>query len=391
MDWDVLVVGASSAGMHAAARLARAGKRVAVFDQAHTLEPARRTLIVTPHLYRILPDLPAPVLLHSIRDLVLAGSSAETSITLNAPDLIIERKALLRLLAAHAQAAGVTLFLDSRFRAIRATPNGAELDFQDAARATRTVTALAIIGADGVFSDVARAVGLQHPPSVPILQAEIELPHGWDPAVTKVWFDTDETRFFYWLIPESNTRAVVGLVGDERAQMRHILRRFLDREGFKPLAYQGARIALYRPGLKLSTTVGQAPVLLVGDAAGHVKVTTVGGTVSGLLGAEAAARALTLGRPYAAELRNVTREMDLHWGMRVALDRFDNRAYNDLVSAVNPRVRAFLSAHNRDEMAGVAWQLPLLQPRLLLLAPPILLRTLFRRTSKPRITASAQE
>ena len=134
-------------------------------------------------------------------------------------------------------------------------------------------------------------MGLPHPPSVPILQAEIDLPRDWDPALTKVWFDTNETRFFYWLIPESDSRGVVGLVGDERAQMRHILRRFVDREGFKPLAYQGARIAMYQPGLRAAIRVGSAPVLLVGDAAGHVKVTTVGGTVSGLLGAEAAARA----------------------------------------------------------------------------------------------------
>jgi len=91
------------------------------------------------------------------------------------------------------------------------------------------------------------------------------------------------------------------------------------------------------------------------------------------------------------ELGAVNREMALHWGMRAALDRFDNRAYNELVSSVNPRVGAFLSTHNRDEMAGVAWELPFLQPRLVTLAPQILLRTLRKRSSKPRIPASAQD
>lgn len=391
MEWDVAVVGASSAGLYAATQLALAGRRVAVFEQAQSLSPARRTLIVTPHLWRILPNLEPPVLLHTIRDLVLASADAETRVTLNEPDVIIERGALIAGLEAQARAAGVTLALDRRFRSIRSTGKGAVLEFQTAAREKIAVSAGAVLGADGVFSDVARQVGLKHPPSVPILQAEIELPKDWDPSVTQVWFDTDETRFFYWLIPESNTRAVVGLVGDERAQMRHILRRFLERNGFKVLVYQGARIALYHPKLKPATRCGDARVLLIGDAAGQVKVTTVGGTVSGLLGAGAAAQALIHNTPYERELSAVTRELELHYYMRVALDRLDNRAYNRLVHSVNPRVRAFLSSHNRDEMASVAWQLPFMQPRLLALAPEILVRTLRGRTRKTKVVPAAHD
>ncbi len=391
MDWDCVVVGASSAGLFAALELAQAGKRVALFEQAQALHPARRTLIVTPSLRRILPALRAPVLLHTIRDLVLASARGETVVTLNDPDLIIERGALIQTLAEQARACGVSLQLNRRFHSITPCTDGAELKFHDAARNEHIVTTRAVIGADGVFSDVARAVGLKHPPSVPILQAEIELPPSWDSAVTQVWFDTDETRFFYWLIPESPTRAVVGLVGDERAQMRHILRRFLEREGFKPLAYQGARIALYHPRIKTEIAYGGARVVLVGDAAGQVKVTTVGGTVSGLWGARAAARALISERAYALELRPLTRELELHWYLRAVLDRFDNRAYNELIQVVNPRVREFLSAHNRDELAGVAWQLLFLQPRFLKLLPQFGWQTLRRRGDRSRLAAPAPD
>lgn len=391
MDWDVVVVGASSAGLYAAAKLQRAGKRVAVFEQAHALNPARRTLIVTPHLNRILPQLRAPVLLHRISNLVLASASAETQVTLNEPDLIIERGALIHALAREAAQAGVTLLMERRFRGIRAVSGGAELEFQTPERATVQSTAHTILGADGVFSDVAVAVGLSHPPSVPILQAEIDLPAGWNPALTQVWFDTDETRFFYWLIPESSTRAVVGLVGDARAQMRHLLRRFMDRHGLQATAYQGARIALYHPRLKPSVRVGDAEVLLIGDAAGQVKVTTVGGTVSGLLGADAAVRACVQGTTYAHELRAITRELELHWWMREALERFGNGEYDRLVRVVSPRVQEFLAQHNRDEMAGVAWQLPFLQPQLLTLAPSLLLGALRHKSAKPTVTAPAQD
>lgn len=391
MDWDVVVVGASSAGLHAATLLARGGKRVAVFEQARSLNPARRTLIVTPHLRRVLPDLGAPVLLHRITDLVLASANAETRVPLRDPDLIIERGALIHALHAQAQAAGVTIVLGHRFRGMRAAATGAELEFDRAEAEPVRITARNVLAADGVFSDVARAAGLAHPPSVPILQAEIELPREWDPSVTQVWFDAEDTRFFYWLIPESDTRAVVGLVGDERAQMRRLLRRFLERKGFKPLAYQGARIALYHPKIKVETRVGAARVLLIGDAAGQVKVTTVGGTVSGLLGAEAAVRALAGAREYPAEMRMVRRELELHGWMRFVLDRLDNRGYDHLVRAITPRVREFLATHNRDEMAGVIWQLAYVMPQLVWMAPGLLLRLFRPRTIKPALPAQAHE
>lgn len=383
LDWDIIIVGASSAGLYAARMLQLAGKRVAVFEQAQVLNPARRTLIVTPHLRRVLPNLAAPVLLHRITDLVIASPAAETRVTLTDPDLIVERRALIEGLAQQAQTAGVTLRLNHRFIGISAANGGARVEFQNAPGQRVAVTTQAVLGADGIFSDVARAVGLKHPPSVPILQAEIELPAHWNPNVTKVWFDTDETRFFYWLIPESETRAIVGFVGDERAQMRPILRRFLDREGLKALAYQGARIALYHPQLKPFANVGGAPVLLIGDAAGQVKVTTVGGTVSGLLGADAAVRALTGARAYKQELHALNRELGLHWWMRAALEQLDNRGYDSLVSSVTPGVREFLGEHNRDELAGVAWRLPLLQPQLVGLVPQLLLG-LMRRGAAER-------
>ncbi len=391
MTRDVIVVGASSAGLYAAIQLARAGKRVAVFEQAQEINPARRTLIVTPHLRQLLPSLPANVILHHIRDLVLTSPGAETRVTLRDPDWIVERRALILHLAEQARAAGVEIVTDRRFRALSPQGEAVQLEFQNSARERMVETADAVIAADGVFSDVALALGLRHPPSAPILQAEIELPKNWDPAATQVWFDTNETRFFYWLIPESAARAVVGLVGDARAQMKPLLQRFMARHGLLPLAYQGARIAMYEPGLRVEARAGNARVLLLGDAAGQVKVTTVGGTVSGFLSAAAAARALVQNTAYARTLRAVNGELKLHWRMRAGLDRFDNAAYDDLIRGVTPRVREFLSAHNRDEMADALWQLPLSEPRTALLLPRIVLQMLKPRASRDAVITSASD
>ncbi|MCZ7574875.1 MAG: hypothetical protein M5U01_40505 [Ardenticatenaceae bacterium] len=59
-------------------------------------------------------------------------------------------------------------------------------------------------------------------------------------------------------------------MGDDRARTHALLQHFLVRHGFQPLAYQGAQIALHHPRLRPWGQIGAAPVLLVGDAAGHL-------------------------------------------------------------------------------------------------------------------------
>jgi flavin-dependent dehydrogenase len=374
LDLDVAIIGASSAGLYAAEQLARGGRRVAVFERQPSLAPARRTLIVTPQLRHVLGYIPESAILHRIHTMEVATPGASLSVELQDPDLIVERDLLAQHLAGRAQQAGAELHYGYRFQGLAPHSAGVALDLRARDGSSPSVMARAVVGADGAFSDVAVAAGLKRPPVVPILQAEVALPPGWNPAVTKVWFDAAETRFFYWLVPESDARGVVGLVGDDQAETRALLLRFLSRHGFEPLAFQGAQVAMHHPRLRPWGQVGSAPVLLVGDAAGQVKVTTVGGTVTGLWGAAAAARAL-LGNAHRLEsLRALKRELDVHWFIRLLLERLDNAGYDRLVRDLNQPVRALLGRRNRDAMAGAIWQVPLLQPGLLALGLRLLLR-----------------
>lgn len=391
MNLDVAIIGASSAGCYVAEQLAQAGRRVIIFEKQAGLAPARRTLIVTPHLQRLLGPASDMAVLHRIRTIAMASPHVAVSIALRDPDLIVERSQLAHLLASRAQAAGAELRYGYRFQGLEAHPDGAALHFRAPGGETMTVIARAIIGADGAFSDVALAAGLTRPPTVPILQAEVLLPAGWDAAVTQVWFDARDTRFFYWLIPESPERGVVGLVSDEGVDVRALLQRFLNRHGLQPLAYQGAQVAMHHPRLRPWGQVGAARVLLVGDAAGQVKVTTVGGTVSGLWGAAAAVRALLWGTSYAHELRPLKRELDLHWLIRQFLDRLDNRGYDQLLGQVTPLVQQFLGRYHRDEMARVFWRLLLLQPRLVVLGLSRLLHGSGGRYRRPPSAATVAD
>jgi flavin-dependent dehydrogenase len=365
--WDVVVVGASAAGLYAAEQLARAGRQVEIFERWETLAPARRTYIITSQLRQLMGEIPCQAVLNHIRTIEIATPGACARVELGDPDLIVERSVLAHYLAEQARGAGARLHFGHRFRGLDAQAGQAILTLGTADGQTVQGTARAIIGADGVFSDVAQAAGLQPPPFVPIVQAEVALPQGWNPSVTKVWFDVNATRYFYWLIPESEERAVVGLVGEKPSETRALLDRFLERQGFTPLAYQAAQVAMHHPRLRPWGRIGTTPVLLVGDAAGQVKVTTVGGTVSGLWGAQAAVRALTARSRPQSELRALKRELDLHWIIRLLLERLDNAGYDRLARNITPPLQRFLNRHNRDKMAGHFWQVPLIQPQLLAL------------------------
>jgi flavin-dependent dehydrogenase len=116
-------------------------------------------------------------------------------------------------------------------------------------------------------------------------------------------------------------------------------------------------------------------VYLVGDAAGQLKNSTVGGTVTGLWGARAAAQSLNGGRSYRKEIRSLNRELDIHWLIRRLLHRMDNEGYNRLVDAIQEPVLRFLGQNDRDEMAFQFWKLIFLQPKFI----PLGIELLFRR------------
>lgn len=119
-------------------------------------------------------------------------------------------------------------------------------------------------------------------------------------------------------------------------------------------------------------------MFLVGDAAGHVKVTTVGGVVTGLRGAAGVVREI-LGSRSGNHLRALRKELNLHLLVRSALHRFNQDDYVRLIDMLNePAIKA-LSEYSRDSASQVLWRLCLAQPRLLLLGSRSLITGTFPR------------
>jgi flavin-dependent dehydrogenase len=372
--YDTLVVGGSCAGLRTAELLAEQGQRVVLVERKAALDRLPRTWIVTPHLQRVLGFQPHEAIVHRTGVMRLFAGRAQQDVRLQVPDLVVERAQLLPLLAARAEAAGARLVLGAAVSDITNVTGGFQVSARRAGHSEPLVFhARNLVAADGVKSTVARRFAARPQRAVPIVQARVALPAGYDPDVTAVWFERARTRFFYWLIPESGTRGALGLIAEHPASARALLDDFLREHGFVAQGYQGALIPLHQPFRRVEWDLGGHRVVLVGDAAAHVKVTTVGGLVSGLWGALAAARALTQQTSYTRELRGLHAELHLHDLMRWVFDRFTAADYEHMIGLLGPSLQTILGRHNRDTVAQSKWSLLAAQPRIVTLAARVVL------------------
>lgn len=364
---EVAVVGGSAAGLYAAGLLARGGAAVRVLESLDTLEPAARTLIVTHRMRELLGAAAGRCIVNEIRRFELFTDGRSATVSLKDPDLIVERRSLIQLLAESAQRAGAKIELGRRFQALRANGRGLLVEVEHSADGAREgVYAGTVIGSDGAASRVARAAGWAPLETAPLMQAIVPLPKDMTPDTVRVWFIPQDTPYFYWLIPESSERGALGVIGESGPETRRRLEQFMEKRGFEPLAFQGARVPVYTSWIPIRRQLGHGCVYLVGDAAAQVKVSTVGGTVTGFRGALGVAQAILNGGD-SRELQTLRRELDLHLLLRRSLHRFEQADYSRLVDLLNDGARRSLAEYSRDEAWKLLWRVCLRQPRLALL------------------------
>ena len=361
----MIVVGGSAAGLYTAANVARGGKRVRVLESKPGLEPASRTLIVTHEFRKQIGSSAQQSILNEIRRFELFTDGRSAQIALSKPDLIIERARLIPSLAQEAASAGADLSYDTRFLGLSPNGRGVRLEVESGGHREQ-LHAANVVGADGAASRVARTAGWPALETVPLVQAVVQLPKNYPLDTTRVWFVPDDTPYFYWLIPESAERGAFGVIGEDRRDTARCLARFLEKKNMEPLEWQGARIPVYRRWIPVKRRVGHGDVYLVGDAAAQVKVSTVGGIVTGFRGALGVAQSI-LQNGRSKELLALRRELETHWLIRRTMHHFQQKDYSLLVDLLNNGTRETLSNVTRDESTRLLWNVLRRQPRLILL------------------------
>jgi digeranylgeranylglycerophospholipid reductase len=371
---DTVIIGGSVAGLQTALLLAQGGANVELFDSNDVMHVQPRTLIATAQLADALGFFPSQAVVNEVHSIEICSAGQSVKVTLPKADLVIERAAIISMLARKASAAGVKIHSGHKFLGFAPSPHGSGVTVQIQDKARKRVEEFStrcLIGADGGFSQVATAAAMNGLPRVPLLQARVELPSGFDPRNVSVWFEPEQTPYFFWLIPESEKTAALGFIADESKTAKRKLLRFLNARGFKsvPSPIQAAWIPLSASAHRPWRQISGCDVYLVGDAAGHVKVTTVGGLVTGLWGARAAAESILKNTSYAKALRRLNRELWLHELIRRALNRFRPGDYDQLLHAIDASTARLLGRHSRDELTALVLKLAFTQPRLLSFLP----------------------
>ena len=188
---------------------------------------------------------------------------------------VVDRAALDQHLANSALDSGADLVLGRRVKRLTLS-NGSVTGvsgngFEEEARL--------VIDAEGPSRRLATDAGLTKPKRMPFLGVNTEVIVETDPMMVEVWFGEETAPGFYaWVIPITDALARVGLA-TKKDDPSGLLTRFIKKRFgiFTHPPPRAGQVLVDGPIEKTSSP----GILLVGDAAGHVKPTTGGGIVLG--------------------------------------------------------------------------------------------------------------
>ena len=168
-DYDVIVVGASCAGLAAAKFLAtrRPAHARSPDEMAGGFDETGRSSCAPAGANVVGCDVGSSVI-HETGVMELLANGTRRRVELERPDLVVERGALRRILAREVERAGVEVRLGGRVHEVKVDAGTLAVSVRNGSSARLTTRHL--VGADGSRSVVAEAFGARPQRTVPIVQ-----------------------------------------------------------------------------------------------------------------------------------------------------------------------------------------------------------------------------
>ncbi len=352
----ISVIGAGPAGNYAAYLLAKDGQQVDVYEENAIIgDPIQCTGIVTSSIANMLKLSDEFIVNRIMKARIYAPDNKFIEVALHNENIILDRKKFDQHIGELAQEAGAKFHSNHRFMDFK---NNEMLMRDTKAGVTKNIKTDIVIGADGPNSQVAKSAGL-------LRNREF-----WVGAQATIKHKNDNAIEFFphvgtigWICPEDEETVRIGICA--KYNVSQCFENFLREKApdAKILERQGGLIPIYDPKIKAQ----KENVYLIGDAAGHVKATTLGGIIQGMLAAEAARDSIIYGKDYDKEWRKkLSKDLWIALLMRKAMDKFSHDDYNYLVKLfTQQKTKEILEHYDRDYPSRFMLKLLLREPRLL--------------------------
>lgn len=355
----ISIIGAGPAGSYLGYLLAKEGKEVTIFeDHSKVGNPVQCTGIVTHSIEKFF-RLKDEVIAKRLDKVIVVSKNRRISV--NVDEIVMWRDKFDRFVAEMAEDEGAKLLLNHQFTGFDGR-NAIIVKDKKNGQARKIKTDI-IVGADGPYSTVAKAAGMNSDSRHYIgMQAKVRLK--MDTSSFETYFGEDFPNFFGWVVPESDNMARLGIGCFEDAQ-KHFYRFLKSRtESKEVICWESGLIPLYNP----KKLMQKDNIYLIGDAAAQVKATTGGGIIPSLKAAHTLCDCIVNNKNYSRELKKSSgRELLLHLKIRDALNKFSDKDYDKLLELMSQeKVGKILKKYDRDTPIPLVANLLLREPRFLL-------------------------
>lgn len=354
----ITIVGAGPAGSYLAYLLAKQGKKAVILEEHNTVgSPVQCTGIVTHSIEKFFK--PKNEVMAKRLDKVIVVSKNKR-IEVNVDEIVMWRNKFDQFVADMAKDAGAKILLNHQFLGFNGKNSIKVKDKKN--NKVKEIKTDAIVGADGPYSAVAKAAGINSNSKHYIgIQAKVKLK--MDTTAFETYFGSNFPNFFGWCVPESEDAVRLG-VGCFKNAQEYFYKFLKERTGKKDvLCWESGLIPLYNP----KKVIQKDNVYLIGDAAMQVKATTGGGIIPSLKAAHTLSECIINNKDYNKEFKKQSgRELLLHLKIRNMLNKFSDKDYDKLLDLMNrENVRKILKKYDRDTPIPLVANLLLREPRFL--------------------------
>ncbi len=352
----ISVIGAGPAGSHAAYLLAKEGYKVNLYEDHSVVGiPIQCTGITTGALLEVI-NLDKSLIMNEITTYrIISPDNNELYFKLRKKDIVFDRSKFDQHITEEAVNAGAKLHLKSKF-------NGLENNGKLKVKINNEVNeADYLIGADGPSSLVAKSAGIYGKRRF-IVGAQTRIKRKFDPEIVDIYLGLGG---FGWLVPESETIARTGVVAYTNVNQvfNELLSKLKKQGNYEIIDYPSGIIPEYDPNVKSQLN----NIYLLGDAATHVKATTYGGIIYGLMGAQELTKSIVNNQNYEGLWRKrFGKDLWLGLAIRKAMDRFSDKEYNELLRLISQeKIKNIVETNDRDFPTKFLFKLLMKEPRLM--------------------------